>query len=507
MKTILNLSYIKARQYFMESQNYCNMQLPVYVDFRPVLDYVQKVIGNRELNAILKDRKRMPSDMEGVNHSILVKKDAQYSYRPIQLINPFLYYLLVKAMTNPSSWKEIKDRFAALHVDNIEVASIPKVKGKADKSHSSANVISWWEYVEQRSLELAVSYRYMFVTDITNCYGSIYTHTVAWALMGKENAKQKRQKPGLLGNTIDNYLQGMQYGQTNGIPQGSALSDFIAEIVLAYADKELDEKLKALGISDYKIIRYRDDYRIYSNSKEEIEKIAFHLQDVLSGLNFQLNAKKTSLTEDVVGESIKPDKKAYVSNIPLYRKAKNRVYSTMSNLQQEALYIHQFSKSYPNSGTLLKILTLFAQRLKLKLAVCGDINVLISIFTDIAISSPKSYKMVLSIISMLINQIKTKKERARVVKDIYVKFQRYPDIGEIQIWMQHITYQLPDSIDYDEGLCKIVKNEPGVKLWNNDWVDDTYKLGFPQYAICTDWIRDSFTPVIDIDEVSLFDVY
>ena len=127
--------------------------------------------------------------MEGVNHSILVKKDAQYSYRPIQLINPFLYYLLVNALTNRSSWKEIKDRFVALHVDNIEVASIPKVKGKADKSHSSANVISWWEYVEQRSLELSLSYRYMFVTDITNCYGSIYTHTVAWALMGKEVAK------------------------------------------------------------------------------------------------------------------------------------------------------------------------------------------------------------------------------------------------------------------------------------------------------------------------------
>lgn len=507
MKTILDLSSTKARQYFMESQNYCTMQLPVYIDFKPVLDYVQKSIGNKELKAILKDPKIMPSEMEGVNHSILIKKDAQYSYRPFQMINPFLYYLLVKAMTNRSSWKEIKDRFAALHVDNIEVASIPKVKGKADKSHSSANVISWWEYVEQRSLELAVSYRYMFVTDITNCYSSIYTHTVAWALMGKESAKQKRQKPGLLGNTIDNYLQGMQYGQTNGIPQGSVLSDFIAEIVLAYADKELDEKLKTLGILDYKIIRYRDDYRIYSNSKEEIEKIAFHLQDVLSSLNFQLNARKTSLTEDVVGESIKPDKKAYVSNIPLYRKAKNRVYSTMSNLQQEALYIHQFSKSYPNSGTLLKILTLFAQRLKLKLAVCGDVLVLISIFTDIAMSSPKSYKMVLSVISMLINQIKLAEERARVVKDIYAKFQRFPDIGEIQIWMQHITYQLPDSINYNEGLCKVVDNEPGVKLWNNDWVDDAYKLDFPQYAICTDWIHDSFTPVIDIDEVSLFDVY
>lgn len=279
----------------MESQNYCNIQLPVYIDFKPVLNFVENTIGNKELKAILKDPKIMPSDMEGVNHSILIKKDTQYSYRPIQLINPFLYYLLVKAMTNRSSWKEIKDRFATLHVDNIEVASIPKVKSKVDKSHSSANVVSWWEQVEQRSLELSVSYRYMFVTDITNCYGSIYTHTVAWALMGKEKAKQKRQRPGLLGNTIDNYLQGMQYGQTNGIPQGSVLSDFIAEMILAYIDKELDEKLEKVGILDYRIIRYRDDYRIYSNSKEEIEKIAFLLQDVLSGFNFQLNTKKPFL--------------------------------------------------------------------------------------------------------------------------------------------------------------------------------------------------------------------
>ncbi len=41
----------------------------------------------------------MPSDYENVNHKMLVKKDAQYSYRPIQLINSYLYYLLVKAMT------------------------------------------------------------------------------------------------------------------------------------------------------------------------------------------------------------------------------------------------------------------------------------------------------------------------------------------------------------------------------------------------------------------------
>jgi hypothetical protein len=73
--------------------------------------------------------------------------------------------------------------------------------------------------------------------------------------------------------------------------------------------------------------------------------------------------------------------------------------------------------------------------------------------------------------------------------------------------MQRITFKLPHSIKYTEDICKIVNNEVGIELWNNDWVDDAYKNSFPQYKICTEWIRDCFTPIIDIDEVSLFDIY
>ena len=507
MRTILDLSHTKARRYFLESQNYCTMIFPVYIDFKPVMEYVENIVGNKELKDILKDPKKMPSGYENVNHKILIKKDVQYSYRTIQLINPYLYYLLVKAMTNRNSWKEIKDRFSVLSVPNIEVASIPKVKGDTDKSHSSASVSSWWENVEQRSLELALSYRYMFVTDITNCYGAIYTHTIAWAMMGKDKAKENRNKPSLLGNIIDSYMQGMQYGQTNGIPQGSVLSDFIAEIVLAYADKELSEKLNTNGISNFHIVRYRDDYRVFCNTKEDVERIAFYLQEVLTDLNFQLNAKKTYMTEEIISESIKRDKTAYISEGPIYRKTQKRTYSTMSNLQQEALYIHQFSKKYPNSGTLTKLLTTFGHRLVKKFSVCGNAYVLISIFTDIALSSPKTYRIILAIISKLISKVPTTDERERIVNDIYTKFQRFPNIGEIQIWMQHITYKLPHSIVYTEGVCKIVNNETGVELWNNEWVDDAYKNTFPQYKICTEWIRDCFTPIIDIDEVSLFDEY
>jgi len=64
MKTILELSHIKARQYFLESQNYCNMQFPKYIDFKPVIEYVQNSVGNKELRDILKDPKRMPYMMK-----------------------------------------------------------------------------------------------------------------------------------------------------------------------------------------------------------------------------------------------------------------------------------------------------------------------------------------------------------------------------------------------------------------------------------------------------------
>lgn len=297
----------------------------------------------------------------------------------------------------------------------------------------------------------------------------------------------------------------MQFGQTNGIPQGSVLFDFIAEIILGYADKQLADKLTVNGIEKYTILRYRDDYRIFSNSKDELEKIAFFLQEVLTELNLQLNTKKTVLTEDVVTDSIKKDKVWYVTNIPIFRKRQKKIYSLGSCLQQEALYIHQFAKKYPNSGTVVKLLTLYARRLRNRTVSNDEALVLISMFADIAMDSPKGYKIVLMIISKLLQKFSTTAERKEIVNDLYVKFERLPNIGELQIWLQHITYKMPDSIAYTEPICQIVSGVKDVKLWNLEWVADEYKEDFPLNSICTDWIRDSFTPVIDIDEISLFD--
>ena len=134
MKTILDLSYTKAYQYFMESENYCNVCFPVYINFQKVLHYVEKTVGNKNLDDILigstKTGKKKPSAFENVNHTILIKKDGMYAYRPIKIANPYLYYLLIKKMTSKTNWNELRRRFDEFKVPQIEVVSIPNVKEK-----------------------------------------------------------------------------------------------------------------------------------------------------------------------------------------------------------------------------------------------------------------------------------------------------------------------------------------------------------------------------------------
>ena len=69
-----------------------------------------------------------------------------------------------------------------------------------------------------------MEYEYLFQTDIVDCYSSIYTHSIAWALHDKEEVKKKLKEhsktdKNLIGNIIDYSLRSMSYGQTNGIPQ------------------------------------------------------------------------------------------------------------------------------------------------------------------------------------------------------------------------------------------------------------------------------------------------
>ena len=56
--------------------------------------------------------------------------------------------------------------------------SIPVVENTL-QTNQKAQILVWWENIEQRSIELSLNYEYLIETDITNCYGALYTHSIA----------------------------------------------------------------------------------------------------------------------------------------------------------------------------------------------------------------------------------------------------------------------------------------------------------------------------------------
>ena len=137
------------------------------------------------MNYLLKEGKVYPSNYDIVNYKMLINKDGRYAFRPLQIANSFLYYLLAREITYKKNWSKIKKKFNEFVDNRIEVSNIPVLKGEDDKKILATIISNWWDKVEQRTIELSIEYKYMFVTDITNCYGSIYTHSIAWAIEGK----------------------------------------------------------------------------------------------------------------------------------------------------------------------------------------------------------------------------------------------------------------------------------------------------------------------------------
>lgn len=347
-KLFFDLTADEAKALLMTSAHYHNFEMPEYFNFDNVLNHVQNTVGNRPYTECLHQSIDINS-CNGVNIDILLNKDGHYAVRPLTLCNPYLYYFMVRTLCTPEAWQSISQNLSTCQVPHIMAGGLPVVPAEVEKFHNSTIIFNWWRNMEQRSLELAVDYRYMFVTDITNCYGSINPQTIDWAL-SRRNTQKATDSNHALASDIIKLLHGMQHGHNAGIPQGSTLFDILAEIVLSYADLLLHEALEREGITQgYEVLRYRDDYRIFCNNSNQLERISYILQQVLESLGLRMNTDKTRITDDVVTNSIKPDKLYILEHAPV-------IDGKQHNLQKHLLYVLQFARKFPNSGQLRSLL-------------------------------------------------------------------------------------------------------------------------------------------------------
>ena len=306
MRRILDMSNDDAKLFLLKNKSYFSLDLPPYFDFNNLLLSIDNKLKGKNLRDFYKDNKTIPpKKCENVNYKILHNKDGKFDWRPFEIIHPALYVYLVNEICEKDNWKKINERFKLFQKNKkIVCCSIP-CESSNKKMDKKDTILNWWNTFEQKSIAMSLKFNCMAKTDITNCYGSIYTHSIAWAIETKEIAKKNINDTSLLGNQIDKIIQDMSYGQTNGIPQGSILTDFIAEIVLGYADEQISRKINENKIKDYSILRYRDDYRIFTQNEIDLNVILKVITEVLSELNFKLNTQKTSITDDIITNSIK----------------------------------------------------------------------------------------------------------------------------------------------------------------------------------------------------------
>lgn len=453
LNTLLDLNHSEARKLFLKGESYCNFDLPQYFNFNQLIIDTDNFLNGKNIKDFFSNSCK-PRDCEAVNHVIHKNKDGKYSWRPIELINPAIYVALVHKITEPENWKLILSKFIEFRRNKkIECVSIPISPVRKSKDRAS-QILTWWKEVEQKSIELSLEYDHMIQIDLTDCYGSIYTHTLAWALHTKEIAKKCRDEK-LIGNYVDLMIQNMRNGQTNGIPQGSVLMDFFAEIILGYVDELVSKKLsKTAG---YHILRYRDDYRIFTNNPQQGKEIVKSISEVLLELGLKINQTKTKFTDSVLIDSIKEDKVDWLQNR-----------QQDDNFQKQLLIIYKHSINYPNSGSLEKPLQDFFTALD-DYKNHSDVLSLIAIIVDIAYKNPRTYPICSAILSKLILIIRSKKQKKTVVTKIINKFRKLPNSGHMEIWLQRITLNLDTTINFDEKLCKLIKTDIN-KLWNNDWI-------------------------------------
>lgn len=139
-------------------------------------------------------------------------------------------------------------------------------------------------------IELSFAASFRAHADVANCFGSIYTHSLEWAIQGYEKAKESlRSKDKHWSSKLDTALRNTKRNETIGLPIGPGSSSVAVEIILAAVDRELAKQ--------FRFVRYIDDYTAYCETHIEAQNFTRALNIELSRYRLNLNLNKTKITE------------------------------------------------------------------------------------------------------------------------------------------------------------------------------------------------------------------
>lgn len=201
------------------------------------------------------------------------------AFRELSLVHPKPYALLAKHIYD--NWERIR------YIEENQ-NSIIKPEQHED---GRILVMNYEDPIEKTTRALTESFgkKFQVHADVSNCFNSIYSHAIAWGLVGFEHAKQNR-RDNLWFNALDKFQRKCKRNETQGIPIGTATSNISLEIILG----KVDEELRNDGFSFY---RYVDDYSCYCETNEDAHRFILKLGKSLAKYKLSLNIQKTKIIE------------------------------------------------------------------------------------------------------------------------------------------------------------------------------------------------------------------
>lgn len=206
--------------------------------------------------------------------------------RILGIPTPMAHEILCKCIAD--NWSEIKNKFKENTKNEkykVSRIHIRKMYGKNQLFEMNYNN---YKIDGTPEIEVLIGKKFLVKTDISTCFPSIYTHSIGWALVGKDTAKQNMADESKWYNKLDLNARNERYGETHGLIIGPHTSNILAEIILT----EVDRKMGELG---YEYIRNIDDYSCYVKDENEAKRFIEDLSKVLREYDLFLNHKKTSI--------------------------------------------------------------------------------------------------------------------------------------------------------------------------------------------------------------------
>lgn len=241
-----------------------------------------------------------------------------YSWRVYSLIHPELYKRILREISYSVTFKLIKAKLTH-KLKKTYSYSMPAIFTAVSKgSFSSASQISDYVRMTEKdileTIALEPEYNYLIKTDIQNCYGSIYTHSIAWAIHGIDKAKNGRNNyKKFIGNRLDKLFQNANNGETVGLPIGPIISDVVYELIMKSIATELEHNTKDI---DYICFQFKDDLWFLLKKGANKERLLFELSSILQRYKLSLNRQKLEVIQINSLAEINKHKFELISGIP-----------------------------------------------------------------------------------------------------------------------------------------------------------------------------------------------